>query len=174
MNLISQKMGISEWSYHNDYNPAARQKMSHVDLTQRFEQLNIEVELGFYRGADGARSAALPELRHSRPCSREKLCIECDACVDICPVQCLTITRDGEETDLRLRLSAPAVNLDQALYASAPLPQTGRAHGQGRRRLRPLRPVRRALSHGGVGHAKVRPSHCLRRQRDEESACEIA
>src|SRR5579863_8817554 len=47
MNLVSQKMGLSEWSYHNDYNPAARQKMKHVDLTRRFEQLNIEVELGF-------------------------------------------------------------------------------------------------------------------------------
>ena len=47
MNLISQKMGISEWSYHNDYNPAPRQKMQHVDLMQRFEKLNIEVELGF-------------------------------------------------------------------------------------------------------------------------------
>ncbi len=47
MNLISQKMGLSEWSYHNDYNPASRQKMQHVDLVHRFEELNIEVELGF-------------------------------------------------------------------------------------------------------------------------------
>ena len=53
-------------------------------------------------------------------------CIECDACIDICPVQCLTITRNGEEDDLRQRLSAPAINLDSGLYASAPLPQTGR------------------------------------------------
>ena len=72
MNLISQKMGISEWSYHNDYNPAPRQKMKHVDLVQRFEQLNIEVELGFQRRADRPRSAALPQLRrrnriHRRP-----------------------------------------------------------------------------------------------------------
>jgi formate dehydrogenase beta subunit len=56
-----------------------------------------------------------------------KRCIECDACIDICPVQCLTITRDGDEFDLRQRLSAPAMNLDQAIYASEPLPQTGRA-----------------------------------------------
>ena len=55
-----------------------------------------------------------------------KRCIECDACIDICPVQCLTITRDGDEPEVRQRLSAPAVNPDQALYASAPLPQTGR------------------------------------------------
>ena len=54
------------------------------------------------------------------------LCIECDACIDVCPVQCLTITADGAEADLRARLSAPAVNPDQALYVSAPLPQTGR------------------------------------------------
>ena len=53
-------------------------------------------------------------------------CIECDACIDICPVQCLTITQDGEEEDLRQRLVAPALNRDQALYTSAPLPQTGR------------------------------------------------
>ena len=54
------------------------------------------------------------------------LCIECDACIDICPVQCLTITENGDEDDLRKRLSAPAKNLDQALYVSAALPQTGR------------------------------------------------
>jgi ferredoxin len=54
------------------------------------------------------------------------LCIECDACIDICPVQCLTITENGEEAELRTRLSAPAKNLEQALYVSAALPQTGR------------------------------------------------
>ena len=56
----------------------------------------------------------------------DKLCIECDACVDVCPVLCLTITGNGEEEDLRARLSAPAENLDQALYVSGPLPQTKR------------------------------------------------
>jgi formate hydrogenlyase subunit 6/NADH:ubiquinone oxidoreductase subunit I len=125
MNLISQKMGLSEWSYHNDYNPAARQKMTHVELTQRFERLNVEVELGF----DAAQTAR--EVQRCLNCDvqtvfRAPKCIECDACIDICPVQCLTITRDGEETDLRLRLSAPAWNLDQALYVSDPLPQTAR------------------------------------------------
>ncbi len=125
MNLVSQKMGLSEWSYHNDYNPALRQRMSHVDLTHRFEQLNIEVELGF------SAEQTAREVQRCLNCDiqtvfTEKLCIECDACIDVCPVQCLTITRNGEETDLRLRLSAPALNLDQALYASAPLPQTGR------------------------------------------------
>ncbi len=125
MNLISQKMGISEWSYHNDYNPAARQKMQHVDLTERFKELNVEVELGF------SAEQTAREVQRCLNCDIEtvftpKRCIECDACIDICPVQCLTITRDGEEEDLRMRLSAPALNLDQALYVSDPLPQTRR------------------------------------------------
>jgi formate dehydrogenase (NADP+) beta subunit len=125
MSLISQKMGISEWSYHNDYNPAQRQKMKHVDLARRFQQLNIEVELGF----DPEQTAR--EVQRCLNCDvqtvfTEKRCIECDACIDVCPVQCLTIERDGEESEIRGHLSAPAVNSDQALYASGPLPQTGR------------------------------------------------
>ena len=125
MNLISQKMGISEWSYHNDYNPSMRQKMQHVDLTRRFQQMNIEVELGF-----SAEQTAREVLRCMN-CDVETAfvaprCIECDACIDICPVQCLTITRNGDEEDLRQRLSAPANNLTQDLYVSDPLPQTAR------------------------------------------------
>jgi len=125
MSLITQKMGISEWSYHNDYNPASRQKMQHVELARRFEQLNIEVELGF-----NAEQTAR-EVQRCLNCDvetvfTEKRCIECDACIDVCPVQCLTIARDGEESEIRGRLSAPAVNPDQALFASGPLPQTGR------------------------------------------------
>jgi NADPH-dependent glutamate synthase beta subunit-like oxidoreductase/ferredoxin len=124
-NLVSQKMGISEWSYHNDYNPVARQRMTHVDLVERFERLNIEVELGF------TAEQTAREVERCLNCDIETvfkapLCIECDACIDICPVQCLTITRDGEETELRTRLSAPATNLDQPVYASAQLPQTAR------------------------------------------------
>jgi len=125
MNLVSQKMGISEWSYHNDYNPSKRQKMHHVDLEERFRQLNIEVEQGF----DLEQTAR--EAQRCLNCDIQtvfvpKKCIECDACVDICPVQCLTITRDGEEADLRRRLSAPAENPDQAIYASEALPHTQR------------------------------------------------
>jgi len=125
MNLISQKMGISEWSYHNDYNPVPRQKMRHVELVERFEQLNIEVELGF------TAEQTANEVERCLNCDVETVfsaprCIECDACVDVCPVQCLTITRGGEELDLRTRLSAPAITLDQALYVSDALPQTGR------------------------------------------------
>jgi NADPH-dependent glutamate synthase beta subunit-like oxidoreductase/formate hydrogenlyase subunit 6/NADH:ubiquinone oxidoreductase subunit I len=125
MNLVSQKMGLSEWSYHNDYNPVPRQRMQHVDLVERFERLNIEVELGF------SAEQTAREVERCLNCDIETvfkapLCIECDACVDVCPVQCLTIARDGEEAELRTRLSAPALNLEQSLYASAPLPQTGR------------------------------------------------
>ncbi|HEY3838360.1 MAG TPA: FAD-dependent oxidoreductase [Bryobacteraceae bacterium] len=125
MNLISQKMGISEWSYHNAYNPSPRQKMRHVELVERFQSLNIEVELGF-----NAEQTAR-EVQRCLNCDMETAfvapkCIECDACIDICPVQCLTITRNGEEDELRQRLSAPAINLTQDLFVSAPLPQTGR------------------------------------------------
>lgn len=125
MNLITQKMGISEWSYRNDYNPAARQKMKHVDLLQRFEKLNVEVELGF------TADQTAREVERCLNCDMEtvfteRLCIECDACIDVCPVQCLTITRNGKEDEIRARLSAPALNPDQALYVSAELPQTSR------------------------------------------------
>ena len=125
MKLIPQKMGLSEWSYSNDYNPASRQKMTHVDLEKRFKQLNVEVELGF------SAEQVAREVQRCVNCDIEtvftaKLCIECDACIDICPVLCLTITKDGAEQELRTRLSAPAINLTQALYASAALPQTKR------------------------------------------------
>jgi formate dehydrogenase beta subunit len=125
MTLISQKMGMSEWSYHNDYNPSGRQKMTHVELTKRFESLNLEVELGF------SAEQTAREVQRCLNCDVETaftapLCIECDACLDICPVQCLTITSNGDETDLRGRLLAPATNLAQELFVSDPLPQTGR------------------------------------------------
>jgi NADPH-dependent glutamate synthase beta subunit-like oxidoreductase/ferredoxin len=126
MNLITQKMGFSEWSYANDYNPASRQKMKHVDLERRFQQINIEVELGF-----NAEQTAR-EVQRCLNCDIQTVfaaprCIECDACIDICPVQCLTIGADVESEEiLRQRLSAPAINLTQDIYASAPLPHTGR------------------------------------------------
>jgi formate dehydrogenase (NADP+) beta subunit len=125
MNLLSQKMGISEWSYHNGYDPASRQKMSHVDLTRRFEDLHVEVELGF------SAEQTAREVQRCLNCDvqtvfKAALCIECDACIDVCPLLCLTIGRDGPEQELRQRLSAPAINITQDIYASAPLPQTGR------------------------------------------------
>ena len=125
MNLVSQKMGMSEWSYHNDYNPSPRQKMTHVELTKRFASLDLEVELGF------SAEQTAREVQRCLNCDvqtafQAPLCIECDACIDICPVRCLTITSNGTENDLRGRLSTPSVNLHQALFISAPLPQTGR------------------------------------------------
>ena len=125
MTLVSQKMGMSEWSYHNDYNQSSRQKMTHVELTKRFESLNLEVELGF-SAAQTAR-----EVQRCLNCDVQTafsapLCIECDACLDICPVQCLTITSNGDEADLRSRLLAPSTNLSQDLFVSEALPQTGR------------------------------------------------
>lgn len=125
MNLVTQKMGISEWSYSNDYSAALRQKMKHVDLVERFNKMNIEVELGF------TSEQAAAEVGRCLNCDVQTVftapkCIECDACVDICPVQCLTITRDRDELDLRAHLSAPALNPDQEVYVSAALPQTQR------------------------------------------------
>ena len=52
----------------------------------------------------------------------DRLCIECDACVDICPMDCISFTANGEEEDLRQRLMAPAQNTEQDLYVSGPLP----------------------------------------------------
>jgi formate dehydrogenase beta subunit len=128
MNLVTQKMGLQEWSYSNDYNPAKRAKMKHVDLRERFAQLNIEVELGF----DLEQTSR--EVERCLNCDvetvfRDKLCIECDACVDICPVHCLTIAPVSDADDdksLRKRLTVPAANLEQDIYLSAPLPQTKR------------------------------------------------
>ena len=125
MTLSSTKMGMNEWSYHNDYNPSERQKMNHIELSKRFESLDLEVELGF-----NAEQAAR-EVQRCLNCDvqttfKAPLCIECDACIDICPVQCLTITDNGDELDLRERLSAPTVMQSQSIYVSAPLPQTGR------------------------------------------------
>jgi NADPH-dependent glutamate synthase beta subunit-like oxidoreductase/ferredoxin len=125
VNLSSQKMGMHEWSYSNDYDPSARRLMPHVDLKQRFKKLDIEVELGF------TLEQTLQEVERCLNCDIQtvfaaELCIECDACLDICPVNCLTITANGEEADLRTRLAAPAENLSQALYVSAGLPQTAR------------------------------------------------
>jgi len=125
MNLVSQKMGLHEWSFSNDYDPARRTPMDHVDLRERFRRMDIEVELGF----DIEKTAA--EVERCLNCDiqtyfTDRLCIECDACIDVCPLNCLTITADGPEAELRTRLSAPALNPDQALFASGGLPQTGR------------------------------------------------
>jgi len=125
MNLVSQKMGLNEWSYHNDFNPSSRQQMNHVELTRRFAQLDLEVELGF------SVEQTVREVQRCLNCDIQTaftapLCIECDACIDVCPVDCLTITRDGDEDELSLRLSTKRTNPDQGLYVSEGLPQTAR------------------------------------------------
>jgi len=125
LNLTSRKMGLHEWAYKNDYNPAERRLMPHVDLKERFKKVNIEVELGF------TAEQAAAEVQRCLNCDVQtvfdaRLCIECDACVDICPVDCLTITVNGPEEDLRKRLKAPALNAAEPLFVSTPLQQTGR------------------------------------------------
>ena len=125
MNLSSQKMGIHEWSYSNDYDNSERRLMPHVDLKKRFKELDIEVELGF------TLDQTVTEVERCLNCDIQtvftaNLCIECDACIDICPVDCLTITENGDENELRVRLSAPAENTEQDLYISEELPHTSR------------------------------------------------
>lgn len=123
--LDSTKMGLHEWSYSNNYDPRGRQKMKHVDLNKRFSSMTIEVEQGFTEEQIDA------EVQRCLNCDIQthfiaSQCIECDACIDICPTDCLTITENGDEADLRTRLKAPATNKDQALYVSAGLQHTGR------------------------------------------------
>ena len=126
MNLVSAKVGMHSWSYSNDYDPAARAKMQHAELAERFANLQTEVELGFNP------EQTAKEVERCLNCDIQthftaSLCIECDACVDVCPVNCLTITNDGtSEADLRTRLMAPATNLSQEIYVSGELPQTKR------------------------------------------------
>ena len=125
MSLSSTKMGLHEWAYSNNYNSAQRQKMMHVDLPVRFESMSTEVEKGFT--AEQVRA----EVERCLNCDIEthfidSLCIECDACIDICPVDCLTITPNAEEPALRTRFVVPADNLEQGLFVSDRLKQTGR------------------------------------------------
>jgi formate dehydrogenase beta subunit len=125
LNLGSRKMGMHEWSYSNTFDPAARRKMMHVPLEVRFDELGREVELGF----DAEQTAQ--EVERCLNCDiqtvfSDSLCIECDACLDICPTECLSIVRNGEPEDLVQRLRAAVLEPDQPLFVSDPLKQTGR------------------------------------------------
>jgi len=125
LNLGSRKMGMHEWSYSNDFDPAARRKMMHVSLKNRFEDLGREVELGF----DADQTAR--EVERCLNCDIQtvffdSLCIECDACLDICPTQCLTISYNDEQEDLVRHLRAPVLEPNQPLFVSDALKQTGR------------------------------------------------
>jgi formate dehydrogenase beta subunit len=117
VSLISQKMGIHEWSYDNDITNDRRYRVPLRDKTVALKNVKMEVELGF------DRELAHRETQRCLNCDVQTifngaLCIECDACVDICPMDCITFTAGGPEDDLRGRLQAPAVNDDQALYVS--------------------------------------------------------
>jgi formate dehydrogenase beta subunit len=122
--LVSQKMGIHEWSYDNAVTNDRRYRVPMRDKAVALASIKVEVELGFDR-ALGYREAERCLNCDVQTVFADPLCIECDACVDICPVDCITFTADGEEVDLRARLKAPAENLTQDLYVSGPLP-TGR------------------------------------------------
>lgn len=120
VNTISQKMGIHEWSYDNDISIDVRNKVPWADANKTLASIKVEVELGF-----DAKTAWL-EAQRCLNCDvqtvfAESLCIECDACADICPTDCISFVRNGDEEDLRQRLTAPAENTEQDLYVSAPL-----------------------------------------------------
>ena len=124
-NLQSAKMGVNEWMYSNAYTGAHRRDMPLVELKQRLSNRKTEVELGF----DAERIAT--EVQRCLNCDVQTvfeapLCKECDACLDICPVDCLSILPNGEEANLRQGMRVPAANKDQALYVSEPLKDTGR------------------------------------------------
>ncbi|MBT3992644.1 MAG: FAD-dependent oxidoreductase [Gammaproteobacteria bacterium] len=125
MNLVTAKMGIHEWSYSNDYGYENRFEVPTVPMNERFKDINIEVELGFEPGQ------FQQEVERCLNCDIQtdfaaNLCIECDACIDICPVNCLMITENDEEDNLRKKIKTPANNLEQDLFVSEDLPQTGR------------------------------------------------
>jgi len=120
-NLASQKMGVHEWSYDNAVAPDPRYPVPHAPLDKLLKDRKLEVELGF------DQATAYKEAERCLNCDvqtvfEEVRCIECDACVDICPTDCITFTVNGPEQELRSRLTAPSLNLSQDLYVSAELP----------------------------------------------------
>jgi len=124
VNLMSQKMGIHEWSYDNAISADHRYRVPLKDVKLALKNIKIEVELGF------DPKLAYAETQRCLNCDvqtvfADKLCIECDACVDICPMDCINFTANAEEPELRTQLSVPAHNLSQELYVSGPL-TTGR------------------------------------------------
>jgi ferredoxin len=121
VNLASQKMGVHEWSYDNAVLPDKRYEVPWAPLDKTLKNRKVEVELGF------DRETGFKEAERCLNCDVQTVfdevrCIECDACVDICPTDCITFTANGEEEELRGRLTAPAGNLAQDLYVSADLP----------------------------------------------------
>ena len=123
-NLVSQKMGIHEWSYASMVTEEERHAVPHIDLDEAVHSHKTEVELGF------DAKTAVEEASRCLNCDVETVftadkCIECDACIDICPVDCLTFTDNEEEAQLRRKLNVPALNLGQPVFVSDHL-NTGR------------------------------------------------
>jgi NADPH-dependent glutamate synthase beta subunit-like oxidoreductase len=124
VNLLAQKMGIHEWSYDNAIAADRRYRVPLKDTSFALKNIKVEVELGF------DVKTAFAEAQRCLNCDvqtvfTDKLCIECDACVDVCPMDCITFTENADEPELRERLRAPARNLTQDLYVSGAL-ATGR------------------------------------------------
>ena len=110
--LVSQKMGIHQWSYDNDISNDVRYAVPHAAKEKTLKDINMEVELGF------DPELAFGETMRCLNCDvqtvfTDQLCIECDACVDICPTDCISFTDNGTEAELRSRLTAPADNESQ-------------------------------------------------------------
>jgi formate dehydrogenase beta subunit len=121
VNLFHQKMGIHEWMYDSYVVDDPRYAVPHTANEVALKNRKLEVELGF------APDTGFKEAQRCLNCDvqtvfTESLCIECDACVDICPTSCITFTHNGTEEDLRTRLNAPANDLNQDLYVSQHLP----------------------------------------------------
>ncbi len=125
MSLTSTKMGLHEWAYSNNYDPSQRVRMRHVAMPQRFQKMTIEVEAGF------TPEQTKVEVERCLNCDvqthfTDALCIECDACIDICPTDCLTIAPPADEAALSTQLTAPRTEATQPLFVSSALKHTGR------------------------------------------------
>jgi formate dehydrogenase beta subunit len=118
--LGSQKMGIHEWSYDNAISPDERYRVPWSEAARKLDSISTEVELGFDQATAWKETQRCLNCDVQTVFTRDK-CIECDACVDICPTDCITFTLNGEEAELRARLTAPALNTGQDLYVSEPL-----------------------------------------------------
>jgi len=124
-NLVSQKMGIHEWSYDSIVTNDDRFVVPQAEKALTLKDRKKEVELGF------DKLVGFKEAERCLNCDiqtvfTENRCIECDACMDVCPTDCITFTTNGTEEDLRTRLMAPSLRLDQDLLVSDTLAATGR------------------------------------------------